>query len=192
MPTKFEDISVMVPCKDCGKERKVNRYLVDKYPICGKCAARKRGPRGPGLRGVDNPNWRGGRYQTKAGYIKVYITPDSFFYPMVEKNKNKPCFMLFEHRLVMAEHMGRCLASWEVVHHKNGIKNDNRLENLEISTSGSHVIEHSKGYRDGYAQGLKDSKDTQLGLLRQHILVLETENILLRSANEQTNRTSKI
>jgi len=162
-------------CMGCGKERWV-RILKGKsgYEKCHICAA-------PHLRGERLYNWKGGRRKTGGGYIRVMLQPDDFFYPMA----NKDGYVL-EHRLVMAKKLGRCLAKWELVHHKGvrytGIQNkgDNLEDNLGLSTNGAHIRDHSKGYKDGYAKGLNDGRDKQMEELRRQIKLLQWHILELR------------
>lgn len=64
----------------------------------------------------------------KSGYTVIKLSPSSPYFCMVEHSGG----WIAKHRLVMAEHLGHPLKSWEIVHHKNSNKQDNKIENLEI------------------------------------------------------------
>jgi len=70
--------------------------------------------------------WKGGKVVDDGGYIRVWKPG--------HPNANNSGYVL-EHRLAMSEKLGRPLKMEETVHHKNGVKNDNRLENLELWSS---------------------------------------------------------
>jgi len=127
------------PCPTCG------------IPICqqSKYCIKHR----PFYRGKEAAHWKGGRVSNGRGYVQIGMTKDDFFYPMANKQG-----YAMEHRLVVARHLGRNLHRWEKVHHKDGIKDHNEYSNLKMNTLGSHIIEHSKGYRDGYLQGLREGR----------------------------------
>lgn len=82
--------------------------------------------------GERHGRWNGGRTRNGEGYVLVWVAPDHAFAEM----RNKAGYIL-EHRLVMAEHLGRPLRRQETVHHINGNKADNRLNNLQLR-QGKH------------------------------------------------------
>jgi len=70
-----------------------------------------------------NPMWKGGKFKDGNGYIKIKMREHLF--------ANSSGYVT-EHRLVMEKKIGRFLKPYEMVHHKNGIRNDNRIENLQL------------------------------------------------------------
>ena len=125
---KREQTAIWHACVDCGKERWVPRIKgKPRNPRCRTCANK------PKIRyGANNNLWRGG-ISHNLGYLQIRISPGDFFYPMAMKRG-----YIQEHRLVVAKALGRCLHRWEIVHHKNGIKDDNRIENLQLVTDDRH------------------------------------------------------
>lgn len=99
------------PCSLCGKPCAYSSN------ICRSCTSQA---------GPDNNNWKGGRWRKKAGYVMIKV-PN---HPRSPANSG----YVFEHILVMEDNIGRNLLPGENVHHLNGIRDDNRIENLELWT----------------------------------------------------------
>jgi len=124
-------IHVWLACPECSKHphwvRKRNPLRGNLCPECANKPEHKPG-------GVKCGTWRGGRHANHEGYMVVRILSNSPFYSMSQRGG------ILEHRLVMAQHLGRCLHSWEIIHHKHTKfprgstkdKQDNRLDNLEL------------------------------------------------------------
>lgn len=78
--------------------------------------------------GALHPSWKGGRLKSKRdGYILVHEGDRKY---------------ILEHRLVMQNYLGRKLEKSEDVHHINGVKDDNRIENLMLVVHNKHYQKH--------------------------------------------------
>ena len=119
-------------CGNCGK---TFHFMPSKtgprYPAlyCSRLCANKADKPRRRLRGPESPHWRGGR-ATARGYVLIRVHH--------EEGYGKD--YVPEHRYVMEKYLGRRLGQQETIHHRNGDKTDNRIENLEL-----HVGRHCKG-----------------------------------------------
>lgn len=91
----------------------------------------------------------GHKKRRKDGYIYVY----SPSHPMSTKDG-----YVMEHILVMEEKIGRYITRDEVVHHKNHIRSDNRLDNLELMTFKEHASMHTKERWKKYRKEKKNNE----------------------------------
>jgi len=98
--------------------------------LCVPCTSKINASNQP--KGRKSHKWKGGKFTTSKGYV-MFRNPE---HPSACNG------YVFEHRLVMEKHLGRYLLKHETVHHKNGVRSENRIENLELWTKS-----HGDGYR---------------------------------------------
>ena len=148
---------IWAACPDCGKQRWICFRIKGKGSTfrCYPCAAKQ-------LRGENHPNWKGGRVKHSEGYIEVKVAESDFFFSMASSTG-----YVAEHRLVMAKSLQRCLLPWEIVHHKNGDRTDNRLENLQLISQASHNIRQSLCFHCQLREDIKLLKIQNKFLLEQ-------------------------
>lgn len=88
--------------------------------------------------GIETDRNHKGFIKTWNGYIKLKKPA----HPRADKKG-----YVYEHHLVMESHIGRYLTKQEIVHHINEVKNDNRIENLQLMTGSDHKKLHSRNER---------------------------------------------
>jgi hypothetical protein len=118
MQREFQPSSRHLRCPACRSKDlcQCGEPKQGKSATCGNCRS---------VAGSSNGHWRGGRTRHKAGYIMLRVPG----HPRAGKGN-----YVFEHIIIMEQILGRHLRPAENVHHRNGVRDDNRPENLELWT----------------------------------------------------------
>jgi hypothetical protein len=148
--SKGSDKRVLLKCDGCGKETTTtfNNYNVQQKRIghtgetyCRKCSNKRsgeakkgrpsplKGVKRPHLSGENSASWKGGRWISSDGYWMVHIGNSN--------GKSKWGNYRKEHFVIAEEKIGRPLKKGEIVHHIDGDKLNNNLDNLDVLGSES-------------------------------------------------------
>lgn len=112
-------------CEYCGVDmEREKRYSYKQFSNRKFCSKKCRGKKSISSKFT---HWKGGR-KKQDGYVLIFIGKGKY---------------VQEHRMIMEKYLGISLKKNDVVHHKNGIKHDNRIENLEILSVSEHSMLHA-------------------------------------------------
>ena len=145
------DLRIKAICPVCGKERWTYVSSVrnlSKTPRCHLCA----------VTGTEAYQWAGGRHKNEEGYVRIHLATLSATERLLAEPMTGYGNYLLEHRWVMAKHLGRPLTEDEVVHHRNGIKDDNHLSNLQLLTKQTHVSTWGDPYYQKWQEALAENE----------------------------------
>jgi len=125
---------VLKQCAHCGKELRLKPSQAERQYCSKACDAQHRTKRPLDWLHNGKP-----ARKDRQGYVMVWepTHPNGAFHGWQ-----------YQHRLVVEAKVGRHLMSDEHVHHVNGIKDDNRIENLEVMDGLAHVILSGAEYHD--------------------------------------------
>lgn len=125
-------------CEFCGKEfeKRLHHFKNGKKPkFCSSecwCEYRRQRPC------EQHPMWKGGVTRHSSGYILIKAEDN----PRADKDG-----YVYAQVLIMEDFLGRFLKKKEIVHHINGIKDDNRIENLYLCKDGREHVRIHKGWK---------------------------------------------
>lgn len=128
-----------VICDQCGQHfTKTSNHMGGKRHFCNKqCFWNFRKGKDYGifskLTREKHPKWKGGRITSTTGYVMLYMPK----HPSADKKG-----YVAEHRFVIEQSLGVTLNRSSVVHHINGNRSDNRLENLQLTNGIAHANIH--------------------------------------------------
>lgn len=156
-------IHVWEACPACGKERWIKRNTSG--TLCKSCALRRHSI------GEQNRRWNPSRKTITKSGVRIYIDTTHPYFCMAHRCAKG--YAILEHRLVMAEFLGRPLKKWEVVHHIDGDNTHNDVSNLLLLPSQVYHTPYTLLQTQIHRVG------EELEQAKKRITLLEAENVLL-------------